>query len=67
MKIQIKRLQRKITITINKKRSKGLNFRRGEIVYLNRKNIKILRPNKRLDYTKLGLFKVLYILRVIIG
>ena len=42
----------------NRKRSKGLDLRRGRIVYLLRKNIKMKRPSDKLDYTKLGPFKI---------
>jgi hypothetical protein len=43
---------------INRKRSKGSNLKKGGIVYLLRKNIKIKRPSGKLDHTKLGLFKI---------
>ena len=46
-------------ITTNKRRSKGLDFQEGGVVYLNRKNIKTLRLSEKLDYTKLRLFKIL--------
>ena len=42
----------------NKKRSKGLDLRKGGIVYLLRKNIKTKQPINKLDYTKLGPFKI---------
>jgi hypothetical protein len=43
---------------VNKKRSKGLDLKEGEMVYLLRKNIKIKRPSDKLDHTKLGPFKI---------
>ena len=42
----------------NRKRSKGLDLKEGEIVYLLRKNIKTKRPSNKLDYIKLGPFKI---------
>ena len=42
----------------NRKRSEGLDLRKGGMVYLLRKNIKTKRPSDKLDYTKLGLFKI---------
>ena len=44
---------------INIKRSKGLNLRKGGMVYLLRKNIKTKRPSNKLDYTKLEPFKIM--------
>ena len=49
-------IRRSNTKQANKKRSKGLNLKRGEIVYLLRKNIKIKRLSDKLDYIKLGPF-----------
>jgi hypothetical protein len=43
---------------VNKKRSKGLDLREGEIVYLLRRHIKTKRPSDKLDHTKLGPFKI---------
>jgi hypothetical protein len=42
----------------NKKRLKGPIFERGDKVYLNRKNIKTKRPSNKLDFKKLGPFKI---------
>jgi hypothetical protein len=42
------------------------NLREGEIVYLLRKNIKIKRPSDKLNYTKLGLFKIIKKLGLVI-
>jgi hypothetical protein len=36
----------------------GPKLKEGDKVYLFRKNIKIKRPNNKLDYKKLGLFKI---------
>ena len=49
----------------NKKRSKGPDLRKGGIVYLLRKNIKTKRPSDKLDYTKLGPFKIQKKLRLV--
>ena len=43
---------------MNKKRSEGPDLRKGGMVYLLRKNIKTKRPSDKLDYTKLGPFKI---------
>ena len=40
LKGELDKILKKITITVNKKRSKGLDFKEGEIVYVNIKNIK---------------------------
>jgi hypothetical protein len=42
----------------NRKRFKGPNLKKGGMVYLLRKNIKTKRPSRKLDHTKLGLFKI---------
>ena len=42
----------------NKKRSEGLDLRKGGIVYLLRKNIKIKQPSDKLNHIKLELFKI---------
>ena len=43
---------------INKKRSEGLDLKRGGMVYLLRKNIKIRRSSDKLNYIKLGSFRI---------
>jgi hypothetical protein len=42
----------------NKSKLKGPHFRKRNLVYLLRKNIKTIRPSNKLDYKKFGLFKV---------
>ena len=42
----------------NKKRSKGLDLKEGNKVWLLYKNFKSRRLSKKLDYIKLGLFKI---------
>ena len=50
----------------NKKRSKGLALKEGDKVWLLYKNFKSRRLSKKLNYIKLGLFKiVIKILEVI--
>ena len=41
LKEELDKILKKTIITVNKKRSKGLDFKEGEIVYINIKNIKI--------------------------
>jgi hypothetical protein len=43
---------------VNKSRLGGSYFRRGDLVYLLRRNIKIIRLSDKLDLKKIGLFKV---------
>ena len=43
---------------VNKKKFKGLNLREGGIIYLLKINIKIKRKSDKLDFKKLGLFKI---------
>ena len=40
LKGKLNKILKKTIITANKKRSKGLDFKEGEIVYVNMKNIK---------------------------
>jgi hypothetical protein len=42
----------------NKSKLKGPRFREGDLVYLLRKNIKIIRLSNKLDYKKFGPFTV---------
>ena len=43
---------------MNKKRSEGPDLRKRGMIYLLRKNIKTKRPSDKLNYTKLGPFKI---------
>ena len=43
----------------NQKRLKRLTFSEGNIIYLVTKNIIIKKPNKKLDYKYLRLYKVI--------
>jgi hypothetical protein len=42
----------------NKTRLGGSRLREGDLIYLLRRNIKTKRPSDKLDYKKIGLFKV---------
>jgi len=46
----------------NRKRSKGPALQEGDPVYLLRRNLKTKRPSTKLDYTKLGPFKILQVM-----
>jgi hypothetical protein len=48
----------KLSIYYNKKRIKELTLSRGDLIYLLWKNIKIKRLSTKLDYTKLGSYKI---------
>jgi hypothetical protein len=47
-----------MTLYANRSRLKRPHLREGNLVYLLRRNIKIIRPNDKLDLKKIGLFKV---------
>ena len=49
-----------MTFYVNKKRIKGLSLEEGDRVYLLKWNIKTRRLSKKLDYKRLGLFKILW-------
>ena len=49
----------------NKKRSRSPTFLEWDKVYLLQKNIKTKQPSKKLDYTKLGLFKMKVVKRLL--
>jgi hypothetical protein len=42
----------------NKSKLEGSRFRERDLVYLLRRNIKIIRPSNKLDHKKLGPFKI---------
>jgi hypothetical protein len=42
----------------NKLKLKRSRFREGDLVYLLRRNIKIIRPSDKLNYKKFGPFKI---------
>jgi len=43
----------------NLKKSKGLDLKEGDKVWLLYKNFKLRRLSKKLDYIKIGLFKII--------
>jgi len=43
----------------NLKKSKGLDLKEGDKVWLLYKNFKLRRLSKKLDYVKIGLFKII--------
>ena len=47
-----------MTLYANKSRLERPYLREGDLIYLLRRNIKIIRPNDKLDLKKIGLFKV---------
>jgi transposase InsO family protein/murein DD-endopeptidase MepM/ murein hydrolase activator NlpD len=51
-------VQERMTIYANKKRLKGPTLEEGDKVYLLRKNIKTKRPSDKLDYKKIGPFRI---------
>ena len=42
----------------NSKKTKGPVLKEGDKMYLLRRNIKTMRLSRKLDYTKLGLFRI---------
>src|SRR6266568_6542460 len=54
-----KLIQKKIFKYFNQKKSEGPDFKEGDKVWLLHKNFKNRQLSKKLDYVKLGLFKVL--------
>ena len=58
LKEELDFISRRTVEYVNRKRLEGPNLKRGDIVYLLRRNIKTRRLSSKLDYTKLGLFQV---------
>ena len=59
MSLNIKFYINKAIFYYNKSHFEGPRFKRGDKVYLLRRNIKITRPSDKLDYKKIRLFKIL--------
>ena len=57
--IDIRFILERTTIYQNKKYKNVLFFREGEKVYLLQRNIIIRRPNNKLDFKKLGSYKII--------
>ena len=55
----VKLVQEYIKRYYNQKVSKGLNLKKGDKVYLLTKNFKSKRLSKKLNYIKMGLFKII--------
>ena len=55
----IKLVQDYIKRYYNQKVFKGLDFKKGDKVYLLTKNFKSKRPSKKLNYIKMGPFKII--------
>ena len=47
-----------MTLYVNKFRLEGSRLKRGNLVYLLRRNIKTIRLSDKLDLKKIGLFKI---------
>jgi hypothetical protein len=47
-----------MTLYANKSKFGGPRLRKEDLVYLLRRNIKIIRPSDKLDSKKIGLFKI---------
>jgi hypothetical protein len=58
MRNELEFVQQRMAKYYNKKRLKGPIFKKEDKVYLLRRNIKTSRPSDKLDYKKLGPFKV---------
>jgi hypothetical protein len=58
LSLEIKFLAERMTEFANKRRSEGPDFKEGGTAYLLRTNIKTKRPSDKLDYKKLGPFKI---------
>jgi hypothetical protein len=58
LRSDIEFLNKRMAITANKKRVEGPTLKEGDKVYLWRRNIKTKRASKKLDFLKLGPFKI---------
>jgi len=54
----VKLIQERIRKYYNLKKSKGLDLKEGDKVWLLYKNFKLRQLSKKLDYIKIGLFKI---------
>ena len=59
LKEELDFILKRTTEYVNRKRSEGPNLKEGGMVYLLRKHIKTKRPSDKLNYIKLGLFKII--------
>jgi hypothetical protein len=58
LRTDLESVRQRMTHYANQKRMKGPSFKEGDHVYLLRKNIKTKRPNAKLDFKKLGPFRI---------
>lgn len=58
LEIDLQFIQQRITRYANKRKMKGPSFKKGDKIYLARKNIKSKRPSEKLDYKQLRPFKI---------
>ena len=58
MRLDIEFLLQRLVFYYNKYRSRGPILKEGDKVYLLRKNIETTRPSKKLNYIKIGPFKI---------
>ncbi|KAM4064780.1 reverse transcriptase (RNA-dependent DNA polymerase) [Hirsutella rhossiliensis] len=58
MQQELQFVRERMSTHYNRKRLQGPIFREGDMVYLVRRNIKTKRPSNKLDFKKLGPFKV---------
>ena len=58
IKNKLEKLQNKMETYENQKQRKKPQLKKKDKIYLNIKNLKIKKPNKKLDYIKVGLFRI---------
>ena len=58
LKTELEFIAQRMARFANRYRIEGLNLSEGDLVYLARKNIKTKRPSDKLDFKKLGPFKI---------
>jgi hypothetical protein len=58
MRSQLEFIRQRMSQYYNTKRLEGPNLQRGDMVYLLRKGMRTTRPSDKLDYKKLGPFKI---------
>jgi hypothetical protein len=58
LKQELDFISERVTEYVNRKRLEGPDLKKGEMVYLLRKHIKIKRPSNKLNHTKLGPYRI---------
>ena len=56
---ELRFLSAKSALYYDKRRNKNITLKEGDKVYLLRKNVKIIKPNSKLNHVKIGPFKIL--------